>query len=113
MPVFWMIWIVGGLAVVLLAALGISVWMASEYFSLRGHFNPSDDLIGQVGTVKKECTPHQRGKVYVAGAYWDAVSEFGALHEGEDAQVTEVREKFLLVRKVDLLSQGGDTGRSG
>ncbi len=97
-------WIIyGGLIVLLLGALGLTAWMMAEYFSIKGHFNPTDDLLGQIGNVKRECTPHQRGKVYVAGAYWDAVSEYGALREGEDVRVVAVKEKFLVVGKVDLI----------
>ncbi len=101
--IWWITWVVGGLAVLLLATLFITAWMAKEYFSLKGHFDPTEDLIGQFGTVKRECTPHKRGKVYVAGAYWDAVSVFGALHEGDDIKVIETKEKFLIVSKVDLI----------
>jgi membrane protein implicated in regulation of membrane protease activity len=102
----WTTWIFGGLTVLLLAALLLSAWMLAEYFSLKGNFPVEESLIGQIGTVKKETTPHQRGKVYVAGAYWDAISDYGSLHEGEDIEVVEVKEKFLVVRKVDLVSGG-------
>jgi len=100
----WTTWIFGGLAVLLVAALFLSAWMFAEYFSLKGHFDPEDELVGQVGTVRKECSPHQRGKVYIAGAYWDAVSDFGSIQEGEDIEVVAVKGKFLVVRKVDLVS---------
>ena len=99
----WGIWMFGGMIVFVLIALGVAVWMFSEYFALKGHFNPSDDLIGQVGQIRKECSPHQKGKIYVAGAYWDAISEFGTIREGEDAKVTAYKEKFLIVQKVDLI----------
>lgn len=100
----WTTWIFGGLAILLVAGLLLTAWMFAEYFSLKGHFNPEEELIGQIGTVKKECTPHQRGKVYVAGAYWDAVSEYGSLHEGEDVKIVAVKQKFVVVQKVDLVS---------
>jgi len=107
MPIIgWMQWIVGGIALLVILLLGITVWMAAEYLGLRGHFDPEEKLIGEIGTVKKECTPHQRGKVYVIGAYWDAVSEFGALAVGDDIRVVAVKEKFLVVQKVDLVSGG-------
>lgn len=106
MPFLWVSWIVGGIALILLAALFITVWMFKEYFSLPGHFAPTEDLRGQIGTVKSECTPHKRGKVYVAGAYWDAISDFGALHIDDDVQVVEIRSKFLVVRRVDLVGGG-------
>jgi membrane protein implicated in regulation of membrane protease activity len=96
-------WINFGVAIVLVAILILGVWMFMEYFSLKGHFDITDGLIGQLGTVKKECTPHQRGKVYVAGAYWDAICEHGSLHVGEDIKVIRVAEKFLIVVKVDLI----------
>jgi len=101
----WGTWIFGGLGVLLIAALGLAAWMMAEYFGLKGHYDPTENLIGEIGTVKKDCTPHQRGKVYVAGAYWDAVSEYGALRDGEDVRVIAVKEKFLVVNKVDLVSQ--------
>ena len=102
----WATWIFGGLGVLLVAALGLTVWIFAEYFSLKGHYNPIDELVGQIGTVKKDCSPHQRGKVYVAGAYWDAVSEYGSLSEGEDIKVVAVKEKFLVVSKAELVTGG-------
>jgi len=100
----WGLWMFGGLGVVLLIALGITVWMFSEYFALKGHYDPEEDLIGQIGNMRKECSPHQKGKIYVAGAYWDCISEFGTIREGEDAKVSSIREKFLMVQKVDLIT---------
>jgi membrane-bound ClpP family serine protease len=106
MSFLWIPWMLyTGLTVAILAAVFLTFWMMKEYLSLPGHFNVSNGLIGQVGTVKKECTPHQKGKVYVAGAYWDAISEFGALREGDDIKVVEVKDKFLLVGKVDLINE--------
>ncbi len=101
--VLWLFYF--GLVIVILAVIGLSIWMLKEYFQLKGHYDPSEELIGQVGTVKKDCTAHQRGKVYVAGAYWDAISAIGALHQGEDIQVVEVRDKFLVVNRVDLIQK--------
>jgi len=103
--IVWSFWIAGGIAVLLLALLFLAVWMAKEYFSLPGHFAVSQGLVGQIGTAKTEISPHQRGKVYVAGAYWDAISEFGVIHLDKDVQVVEFREKFLVVRPVDLVGQ--------
>jgi len=100
----WLTWILyAGLVLLGLATVFFTVWMAVEYFSLKGHFNPTDELVGQLGTVKKECSPHQKGKVYVAGAYWDAVSQFGTLQINDDIRIVEVREKFLVVNKADLI----------
>ena len=101
---FWTQWVFAGLVVVILAAIIILLWIARDYFSLKGHFPVTDYLKGKIGTVKKECTPHQRGKVYVMGAYWDAISEFGSLHENEDIQVVDVRDKFLVVKRIDLVT---------
>jgi membrane-bound ClpP family serine protease len=107
MPIIgWMNWIVGGIALLIILVLGITAWMMAEYFALKGHFDPDETLIGEIGTVRKECTPHQRGKVYVMGAYWDAVSEFGSLAVGDDIRVVESKDKFLVVQKIDLVSGG-------
>ena len=103
--VFWFTWITGGVIILILAALFLVVWIANEYFSLPGNPDVTQGLIGKIGTVKVECTPHQRGKVYVMGAYWDAISQFGVLHVGKDIQVVEVREKFLVVRPIDLVTR--------
>ena len=103
--VLWSVWISGGIVVLLLALLFLGVWMAKEYFSLPGHYPVSQGLVGQVGTAKTDLSPHQRGKVYVAGAYWDGVSEYGTIHAGKDVQVVEFREKFLVVKPVDLTGQ--------
>lgn len=100
------------IVIILLAALGLTVWMAKEYFALPGHFDVSMNLLGQKGTVKTEITPHRRGKVYVAGAYWDAISQFGAIPEGKDVEVVEVREKFLVVKAVDLTRDEGSPVRT-
>lgn len=97
-------WINLGVGVILVAALFLTVWMFKEYFNIKGHYKVTDDLIGQIGTVRKECTPHQRGKVYVVGAYWDAICEHGSLHVGDDIKVLRVGEKFLVVMKVDLVA---------
>jgi membrane protein implicated in regulation of membrane protease activity len=102
----WMSWIFVGAVVLVLLLLVVTVWMFAEYLGLRGHFNPDEYLIGEIGTVKKECTPHQRGKVYADGAYWDAVSEFGHLAVGDDIRVVAVKDKFLVVQKVDLVGSG-------
>ncbi len=102
----WMSWILGGAILLVILVVGVTVWMAAEYFGLRGHFNPDENLIGEIGTVKKECTPHQRGKVYVDGAYWEAVSEFGHLAVSDDTRVVAVKDKFLVVQKVDLVGSG-------
>ena len=106
LTVSWVLF--GGIVILLIAALGVTAWMLAEYFALKGHYDPTEELIGQIGTVKKECTPHQRGKVYVAGSYWDAVSEHGAVHEGEDIRVIAVKERFLVVGKVDLIGLPAD-----
>lgn len=110
---YWFSWIPGALLIALpLIILLIVGWMAKEYFSLPGHFDVTQNLLGEIGTVKSEISPHQRGKVYVAGAYWDAVSEFGRIPVGKDIQVVEVKERFLVVRPVDLVgrpSEGGET----
>ena len=100
------------IAIIVLAALALTVWMAKEYFALPGHYSVSKFLLGEKGTVKTELTPHKRGKVYVAGAYWDAVSQFGAIPEGKDIEVVEVREKFLVVKAVDLTRDEGSPVRS-
>ncbi len=63
-------------------------------------------LTGEVGTLKAECTPHRLGEVYVADAYWDAISEDGVIHAGKDVEVVEVREKFLVLRPIDLVWTG-------
>jgi len=96
-----------GLIIVLLGAIVIAVWMAYEYFSIKGHFDPYESLIGQIGTVKQECSPHKRGKVYVIGAYWDAVSEFGSVGIGDEIKVVGMKERLLIVQKVDLLAEKG------
>ena len=93
------------IVIILLAALGLAIWMAKEYFALPGHYSVSRYLLREKGTVKIELTPHKRGKVYVAGAYWDAVSQYGVIQEGKDIEVVEVREKFLVVKPVDLTRQ--------
>ena len=100
---FSFMWLWSGLGVVLLAVLFLGVWMAKEYFSLKGHFAVSDNLIGQIGTVKVECSPQHRGKAYIAGAYWDAVSESGVLPVGSDIEVVRVELKFLVVRAKKLI----------
>ena len=102
----WFSWSAAAIVVVILAILIIVVKMAADYLALPGHFEVSRGLVGQIGTAKTECTPHQRGKVYVAGAYWDAISEYGVAHAGKDIQVIEVREKFLVVKPVDLVGLG-------
>lgn len=98
-----------GSAILILAAVAITLWVLRDYYQLPGHFSPTKGLLGQIGTVKAECTPHRRGKVYIAGAYWDAISEYGAIHTGKDVQVVEVREKFLIVRPVDLVGRGTES----
>jgi membrane-bound ClpP family serine protease len=100
---FSFMWLWGGIGVFLLAVLFLVVWMAKEYFSLKGHFAVTDNLIGQIGTVKVECSPTKRGKVYVAGAYWDAVSESGVLPLDSDIEVVRSEEKFLIVRAKKLI----------
>jgi membrane protein implicated in regulation of membrane protease activity len=100
------------LIVVVIAAAFLVIKMAADYFSLPGHFAVSKGLIGQVGTVKVECTQHQRGKVYVAGAYWDAVTQFGIAHEGTDIEVVEVKERFLVVKPIDLISQDTNAAKN-
>lgn len=91
-------------AVLILAVLAISAWMFRDYFNIPEKGDVIDNLIGEKGTVKAECSTHKRGKVYVAGAYWDAVSEFGALPVGAEIKVIEVREGILVVRKLELTS---------
>ena len=103
---FWMqisSWINYGVPIILLAGLGIAVWMFMQYFSIKGNYPVTEDLIGQIGIVKKDCSPHQRGKVYVDGAYWDAICEHGSVRIGDDIKVIRVEEKFLVVAKVDLI----------
>ena len=100
---FSFMWLWSGLGVVLLAVLFLGVWMAKEYFSLKGNFAVTDNLIEQIGTVKVECSPQHRGKVYVAGAYWDAVSESGVLALGSDIEVVRVEPKFLIVKAKILI----------
>jgi len=101
-----MLWILySGLTIVLIGIVILAVWMFKEYFALKGHSDPYEDLIGELGTVKQECTPLKKGKVYVKGAYWDAVCEFGSLNVGEDIKVTGLKEKLLIIVKVDLLSE--------
>ena len=105
MSIWWQIYNVlnWGVPIILLVALFVTIWIFKEYFSIKGHYPVTDDLIGRIGIVKKECSPHQRGKVYVAGAYWDAICEHGSLHLGDDIKVLRVEEKFLVVSKVDLI----------
>lgn len=97
------IWLQIGLGIILVGAIFLAVWMFKEYFSIKGHYEPAEDLIGEVGTVKKECTPHQRGKVYIAGAYWNAICEHGNANVGDDVRVTGFNDKFLVVTKIDLI----------
>lgn len=107
----WFSWIANGAIaiIVILALAALVIWVAKEYLSLPGHFPVTDNLIGKIGTSKTELTPHQRGKVYVSGAYWDGISEFGAIHPGKDIQVIRVTEKLLVVRAVDLTVLAEDT----
>lgn len=111
---YWPIWIFLSIGALLIGALILIVWMIMQYFTLPERNRIEDAIIvGQKGTIKAECTPHHRGKVYVMGAYWDAISEYGALKEDEDIEVISVRNNILFVRKVDLYSgkpQGGVAG---
>ena len=102
MPQLWFFWTMSGITVLVLAVVGVSIWMLIEYLRLPGHFEVRNKLVGEVGVVKADVTAHQRGKVYIAGAYWDAVCEHGAIAAGRDIQVTAVKDKFLVVRPVDL-----------
>ena len=101
-----MLWVLYfGLALVLIGIVAIGVWMFKEYYSIKGHFDPYENLVGESGTVKQECSPHKKGKVYVAGAYWDALSEFGSVKEGDDIRVSGLKEKLLIVVKVDMMTE--------
>lgn len=102
MPQLWFFWTMSGITVLVLAVVGVSIWMLIEYLRLPGHFEVRNKLVGEVGAVKADVTAHQRGKVYIAGAYWDAVCEHGAIAAGRDIQVIAVKDKFLVVRPVDL-----------
>ena len=62
-------------------------------------------LIDVGGIVDEECTPHQKGIGYVAGAYWDAVSAFGALEVGDDIRVTGLKNQLLVVVKVNMMTE--------
>ena len=101
----WFSWILtGGVILLIIGVLALIIWMLVEYSQLPAQTDVAKTLIGELGVVKAECTPHHKGKVYVAGAYWDAISEYGVLHVGKDVRVVDVKERFLVVRGVDLVS---------
>jgi len=91
-----------GIALMLIDALVITGWMIYEYYERPGHFDVKQKLIGEIGVVKTEISAHQRGKVYVYGAYWDAVCEQGMIAAGREIEVVAVKDKFLVVKPVDL-----------
>lgn len=103
--VFSFVWLIGGITVLLVILVFVIAWSAKEYFSLPGHFEVSNQLIGETGVVKAPCSPETRGKVYVAGAYWDAICESGTVPVDSDIEVVEVRGKILVVKPVDLISK--------
>lgn len=108
MSQIWFFWLMNGIWVLILVTLGITIWMLYEYFKLPGHYDIRKKLIGEIGTVKAEVTAHKRGKVYVAGAYWDAVCEHGMIAVDRDIEIIAVSEKFLVVKPVDLTGDRAD-----
>ncbi|TLY26531.1 MAG: hypothetical protein E6K64_01225 [Nitrospirae bacterium] len=76
------------------ALLMIVVWMAVKA-QLRRPVTGSEGMVGSVAVAKTDLAP--RGKVFLQGEIWDAVSE-EPLREGEEAEVKAVAGLTLTVR---------------
>lgn len=59
-----------------------------------------DSIIGKVGKVNIEITPHEVGEVKVEGKLWSAISE-GAIEAGSYVEVLGVDGVKLIVKKID------------
>lgn len=57
-----------------------------------------ESLVGKMGTVEVEFDTHHKGKVFVDGDYWNAMSE-GPLKKDDEIVVTEVKGIVLTVKK--------------
>jgi len=76
------------------ALLMIMVWMAVKA-QLRRPVTGSEGMVGSIAVAKTDLAP--RGKVFLQGEIWDAVSE-EPLREGEEAEVKAVAGLTLTVR---------------
>jgi len=76
------------------ALLMIVVWMAVKA-QLRRPVTGSEGMVGSVAVAKTDLAP--RGKVFLQGEIWDAVSE-EPLREGEEAEVKAIAGLTLTVR---------------
>jgi len=73
------------------------------YFALRMRSKKSlsggEAIIGSEGSVVEVIGPGRRGKVFVEGEYWDAVSEED-IKKGGAVKVLEIKGLLLIVKKV-------------
>lgn len=88
---------------VLLVALGVAAFAAlGIYLAVRTRNTPvatgQEGLVGRLAEVRKRLDPD--GFVFVEGALWRAISEDGAVEQGEWVRVTGVYELRLTVRRI-------------
>jgi membrane-bound serine protease (ClpP class) len=91
----WVIVLIG-LALATFAALG--VWLV-----LRSRERPlatgQEAMVGKLAQVRHRLDPN--GMVFVEGALWQALSEEGAVEEGDWVRVVAVHNLHLIVRRID------------
>jgi membrane-bound serine protease (ClpP class) len=88
---------------VLLVAAGVAAFAAlGIYLVVRTRNTPvttgQEGLVGRLAEVRKRLDPE--GFVFVEGALWRAVSEEGAVEQGEWVRVTAIYELRLTVRRI-------------
>jgi membrane-bound serine protease (ClpP class) len=57
-----------------------------------------EGLIGQITEVSKPISPAKKGKVFVHGEIWNAVSS-ESINKGEEATIVEVKGLTLIVER--------------
>jgi membrane-bound serine protease (ClpP class) len=91
----WVIILIG-LALATFVALG--VWLALHSRE-RPLATGQEAMIGKLAQVRRRLDPD--GMVFIEGALWQALSEEGAVEEGDWVRVVAVHNLHLIVRRID------------
>jgi len=91
------IWVMMPAVVFMAAFVGFTMYMAIHLQRRRSPAG-AEGIIGAIGRVVEDMGPDRRGKVFVSGEYWDAMSAVEILR-GEKVEVLAMEGLLLTVRK--------------
>lgn len=87
-----------------LTCLGLIIGYALNKVRTTKPMSGPEGMLGQIGEVVLAIHPKSSGKIFVAGEYWNAMSQ-DELHPKDKAQVMKVEGLNLVVKKVESIRE--------